>query len=549
MGEVWRAIDTSHDNRPVAVKLLGAWLGGDEDFARRFRRECALAARVAGPHVIPIHRYGEIDGRLFIDMPLIDGVDLSDLLAEHGALPLERAVGIIEQVADALNTAHAADLVHRDVKPSNILVTARDFTYLIDFGISRAVDGTRISLSGAVLGTPAYMAPERFDGAGDHRSDIYALGCVLYETLTGRKPFEASSLPVYMKAHLSTPPPRPSSLRAGLPVSVDEVVLRALAKDPAERFVSAAAFGVELRRALDVPASPSVSQAAVLGDTSPNEDHPTRPAEQPPPALEAAASTLLNSVRRPRKDQPAVEETAEVRRFSWPLPRLADTLAAMCVGLVYLPLSPLWLIPVAAVMGLRRLLGSGCPTLLSVLLLGNAAAIPLGRLAGIAALGTAVTGWDSVDLISLPVAVLALSAAAVALLCIGVVFRFARRYREAAWFAVAADAVAAAVPAADFALRATILWIFVAAVVLTLRLLVRPRRPIAIAALAAPAVALGSQEGFEAAALYSLPDTTPATVLTAVNLVFEATALLAAAAAVATLLIALARQHYSSAAA
>jgi serine/threonine protein kinase len=247
MGEVWRANDTHHGNRPVAIKLLGSWLGGDEDFARRFRRECELAAKVASPHVIPIHRYGELDGRLFIEMPLIDGVDLGTLLANRGPLSLAQAAGIIEQVADALDTAHAAGLVHRDVKPSNILVTRRGFAYLIDFGIARAVDGTAISLSGAVIGTPAYMAPERFDGTCDNRSDIYALGCVLYEVLTGRQPYEAPSLPAYMKAHISDPQPRPSDIRAALSTGLDHVVARALAKDPAARYPTATALAAALR--------------------------------------------------------------------------------------------------------------------------------------------------------------------------------------------------------------------------------------------------------------------------------------------------------------
>ncbi|MGQ0573853.1 MAG: serine/threonine-protein kinase [Pseudonocardia sp.] len=118
---------------------------------------------------------GEIDGRLYVGMPLIDGVDLGALLARDGALPVGRSVAIVEQAADALDVAQVAGLIHRDVKPSNILVAARDFTYLIDFGIARAVDGTKLSLSGAVIGTPAYLAPERFDGVGDHRGDIYAL--------------------------------------------------------------------------------------------------------------------------------------------------------------------------------------------------------------------------------------------------------------------------------------------------------------------------------------------------------------------------------------
>ena len=196
MGEVWRAVDT-HKNRPVAIKVLGSWLNGDPRFAERFRRESALAARLNSPHIIPIHDFGEIDGRLFIDMPLIDGVDLAQLL-EQGPLGPSRAVAIVTQAARALAAAHRAGLVHRDVKPSNVLISTvdgDDHTYLIDFGIAKALDGTRLSVSGAVVGTAAYMAPECFGGDGDARSDIYSLGCVLYEALTGAPPFCAPQRP------------------------------------------------------------------------------------------------------------------------------------------------------------------------------------------------------------------------------------------------------------------------------------------------------------------------------------------------------------------
>lgn len=181
----------SQGDRIVAIKLLKPGFGGDEEFARRFRRECSLAARLAGPHIVPIHRYGEIDGRLYIDMQLVGGVDLAALLGS-GPLPPDRAVRILDHVADALDVAHEAGMVHRDVKPPNVLVATRggrDHAYLIDFGIARAVDGTTFSQSGAVIGTYAYMAPEQFEGRADRRSDVYALGCVLYEMLAGAKPF------------------------------------------------------------------------------------------------------------------------------------------------------------------------------------------------------------------------------------------------------------------------------------------------------------------------------------------------------------------------
>src|ERR1700744_4346944 len=161
MGEVWRAYDTDTD-RIVAIKLLPAFLSDDEEFQQRFRREAHAAARLNNPHVIPIHNYGEIDCQLYVDMRLIEGRDLQTVLAD-GPLDPARAVRIIEQVAMALHAAHKVGLLHRDIKPSNFLLDDDDFAYLIDFGISRMIDETRITESGNTLGTFAYIAPERLD--------------------------------------------------------------------------------------------------------------------------------------------------------------------------------------------------------------------------------------------------------------------------------------------------------------------------------------------------------------------------------------------------
>ncbi|MFZ0902463.1 MAG: serine/threonine-protein kinase, partial [Mycobacterium sp.] len=175
MGEVWRARDTAANNRTVAIKLLPPHLAQDHTFVARFRREADAAARLNSPHVIPIHNYGEIDGRLYVDMRLIEGRDLQTALAD-GPLPPGRAVRIIEQVAKALQAAHRVGLVHRDVKPSNILLDEDDFAYLIDFGIARAADQTRMTGTGNIIGSWPYMSPERLRaGQVDARADIYAL--------------------------------------------------------------------------------------------------------------------------------------------------------------------------------------------------------------------------------------------------------------------------------------------------------------------------------------------------------------------------------------
>ncbi|MEC3915163.1 serine/threonine-protein kinase [Nocardia sp. CDC160] len=250
MGEVYEAYDTSKD-RVVALKLLPSELAKDATYQERFRRESQAAARLAEPHIIPIHDWGEIDGVLYIDMRLVSGRDLRSLLDELGPLPPLRAIGIIEQIAAALDAAHYSGLVHRDVKPANILVTDADFAYLADFGIARAEGDSTITMTGTAIGSYAYMAPERFDaGPVSGRADIYSLACVLHECLTGEKPFPAHNVSVLVRAHLSEPPPATSMLRAGIPPQLDAVVAKALAKDPNDRFFTAGEFARAARMAL-----------------------------------------------------------------------------------------------------------------------------------------------------------------------------------------------------------------------------------------------------------------------------------------------------------
>ncbi|MGE0298040.1 serine/threonine-protein kinase [Pseudonocardia sp.] len=270
MGEVYEAFDT-RTQRLVAVKRLRRELAVDAGFQARFRRESALAARIGAPHIVPVHDYGEIDGQLFIEMQLIRGADLGVLLRD-GPLPAARAVEIVAQVAEALDAAHAEGLVHRDVKPSNVLVagTARDHAYLVDFGIARAAqpEATALTQSGATVGTLDYMAPERFQGTGaDHRADVYALACVLFEALTGHKPFPADDPLAVMYAHLHRPPPAPGAHRAGLPPALDEVVARGMAKDPAQRFPSAGALAAAAQAAVG-DAAPAADASTVAGPGS-----------------------------------------------------------------------------------------------------------------------------------------------------------------------------------------------------------------------------------------------------------------------------------------
>ncbi|WIY04942.1 serine/threonine-protein kinase [Amycolatopsis mongoliensis] len=314
MGEVHRAYDTAHD-RVVALKLLSDPFVADEAFRARFRRESQIVARLREPHVIPIHAYGEIDGRLYLDMRLVEGRDLKELLAD-GPLEPARAAGIVEQVAGALDAAHEDGLVHRDVKPSNVLVTSSDFVYLVDFGIARSMtaEGTSITGTGNVIGTLDYMAPERFGEAPiTGLVDVYALACVFFECLTGRRPFPAEGAAAQMGAHLTTPPPVLSRERPRLPPALDAVVARGMAKNPADRYPTAQAFADAVRAAIAAPAPPMptwqhttpapASPPTPSAPLTPPRPMPTAPYGGPPTGTYAGPTSAPVPVRPQAKSQ------------------------------------------------------------------------------------------------------------------------------------------------------------------------------------------------------------------------------------------------------
>jgi serine/threonine protein kinase len=294
MGVVYRAEETGLGGRPVALKLLPPALAGDPDFRARFLREMRVAASIDHPNIVPIYRAGEDRGLLYLAMRYVHASDLRRVLEAEGRLEPGRALAILGQVARALDAAHARGLVHRDVKPGNILLAPPvldgdpEHVYLVDFGLARAdSDDRSIGGGGSFLGTPRYAAPEQAAGLPvDGRTDGYALGCVLYECLTGRPPFPGGSGEAVLLAHLEAAPPRATALRPDLPPAIDHVITRAMAKAPADRFPSCRALITAARQAL-IPTSvpdpgPSTGGFPTPGPVAPSTPEPHPPVPDPP---------------------------------------------------------------------------------------------------------------------------------------------------------------------------------------------------------------------------------------------------------------------------
>ncbi len=296
MGEVYRAHDTRRD-RDVALKLLPESVSNDPEYQNRFRRESYAVARLREPHIVPIHDYGDVGGRLFIDMRLVDGESLAALLGRSGALSPDRAIALIKQIAEALDAAHADGVVHRDIKPSNILVTPSDFVYVADFGLAHAVGHTRsrLTAAGVTLGTLDYMAPERFENRPvDARTDVYSLACLLFECVTGAKPFLGHDLPSQMYAHMHLDPRRPSEIDPTLPSGLDAVVARGMAKDPDARFATAGELAAAAAAA--VRAGPATAVVATGDGIAVPSSTPSGNGDRVAPAMAGgAAGTAADS--------------------------------------------------------------------------------------------------------------------------------------------------------------------------------------------------------------------------------------------------------------
>jgi ligand-binding sensor domain-containing protein len=318
MATVFKAYQPSMD-RYVAVKVLGSHFTQDETFVARFNREARTLARLEHPHILPVHDYGEQDGVTYLVMRYCETGTLKDLIAPDRPLPLQEVARILGQVGRALDYAHSQGVIHRDIKPSNILIDQRGDVFLTDFGIAKlVVESAQFTATGGIVGTPAYMSPEQGMGEPvDHRSDIYSLGVVLYELVTGRVPYAAETPLAVLLKHVNDPLPLPRQIKPDLPPALERVVLKAMAKSPGARFQSAQEMADALTRA--------------VADT-PTEVLP------PPVTDEWQATTLVRSRSAPptpaSEAAPPIQQTAPPARKRKPWLFVAGGAALLCLLVV-----------------------------------------------------------------------------------------------------------------------------------------------------------------------------------------------------------------------
>lgn len=278
MGVVYRAREAFPD-RTVALKVISPQFADDADFRARFVRESNLAATIEHSNVLPIFRAGDEDGLLYLAMRYVEGTDLGALIADRGRLDPRHAVEIIVAICDALDAAHAKGLVHRDVKPANVLLArqgSKEHAYLTDFGIAKNTDATGgPTMTGSFMGTLDYAAPEQIrSGHVDARTDVYAAGCMLFHALTGRVPFPVDGAVARIYAHLTTAPPSLESVDASFPAGLDAVIAKAMAKDPNDRYLSAGDLGRAAKTALDGNALTRAEHSVAVGEAAINDVTP-----------------------------------------------------------------------------------------------------------------------------------------------------------------------------------------------------------------------------------------------------------------------------------
>jgi serine/threonine-protein kinase len=300
MAVVYRARD-ERLNRQVALKLLAPALADDTAFRARFIRESRTAAAVEHQNIIPVYDAGEVNGLLFISMRYVQGGDVRSLLADGKAMPATRVTNIIGQIARALDAAHARGLVHRDVKPANLLIDPPgraeygDHAYLSDFGVSRQVVASHLTSTGQFVGTLDYIAPEQIEGQPiDGRADQYSLACAAYELFTGSPPFRREHSLAVIGAHLTAPPPAVTARRPELPGAVDQVIARAMAKAPSQRYPTCTDFADRLGQALTLPATvTSIRPQPRPTAPMPGEDGPRPPGRKPVRVIAVTTGALV----------------------------------------------------------------------------------------------------------------------------------------------------------------------------------------------------------------------------------------------------------------
>lgn len=328
MGLVYEARELASD-RVVALKVLLPELSGDVVFRERFERESRIAMSLEHPHVVPVYATGEAQGVVYIAMRFVHGVDLRHLTRDVGPLPPQRAVAIAEQVASGLDAAHSLGLVHRDVKPANVIVESlgdHDHCYVMDFGLAKQAGSTSFTHTGNWVGTLDFAAPEQILASEvDARTDVYALGALLFAVLTGRPPFPAEHDAAKLHAHLHSPPPSVTSARPGLAPQFDAVIARALAKAPEDRYPSAGDLGRAARAALTGgPTAPERSVAtgeaatlALVPRPRPVSAMPTQIPVVPPPHLVSTPPPQVDATSATRRD--FLARTRGKRRRLWPV--------------------------------------------------------------------------------------------------------------------------------------------------------------------------------------------------------------------------------------